>query len=546
MTDRGATNIAGHCAHGGRCKFSLERLSRLASATVVLIGAAALFGWMLDIPALHSILPGLPPMAPGSAVGVALAGAALYLLQPQAVSPRRRRAGQVLALLALLLGLITAVTYLLQLPALGLDKLLFPLLALESDGVRQSPHSAAAFILTGLALFLLGERRQRLIYSVQWLAVLLLAMSIVVLFGYIFGLTVFYSFNADIAMALPTSVSFTILANGLLLARPEQGVMGFITSDTAGGVLMRRLLPSVILATMAINWMLMTSENSLGITEAFEHSMQAVMTTLLITLIIVVIAVSLNREEKLRRTAEEGSRQYQADLAHLVRLVTMGEMVATIAHELKQPLTAISLYASNTQAMLNTEQPPLDELNSYLDQIQSQSMRAAEIIRRTREFARNQKPQTGSVQLNALITEVTDFLKVEARDSSIDIELDLAPRLPEIEADAIQLKQVLLNIVHNAIEFLQSGNAADKQVTVRSRITESGGIKVEISDTGPGMDEETLARIFESFFTTKGDAGMGMGLSISRSIIEAHGGRLWATSTLGRGATFSFTLPRGS
>lgn len=545
MTDRSATNIAGHCAHGGIFRFSLERLSRLAAATVVLIGTAALSGWMLDITALHSILPGLPPMAPGSALGVALAGTALYLLQPQGMSPRRRRAGQALALLVLLPGLVTAVTYLLQLPALGVDRLLFPLLTPESDGVRQSPHSAAAFILTGLALFLLGERRQRLIYSVQWIAVLLLAMSIVVLFGYLFGLTVFYSFNADIAMALPTSLSFTILANGILLARPEQGVMGFITSDTAGGVLMRRLLPSVILATMAINWLLMTSEKSLGITEAFEHSMHAVMTTLLITLIIVVIAVSLNREEKLRRSAEEGSRQYQADLAHLVRLVTMGEMVATIAHELKQPLTAINLYAANGQAMLNTGQPPLDELNNYLGEIQSQSMRAAEIIRRTREFARNQKPQTSPVQLNGLIAEVTDFLKVEARDSCIGIELDLAPRLPAIEADALQIKQVLLNIVHNAIESLQSGDSADKRVTIRTRVTERDGIRVDISDTGPGMDADTLARIFESFFTTKGHAGMGMGLSISRSIIEAHGGQLWATSTPGQGATFSLTLPRG-
>lgn len=545
MTDRGATNIAGRCTDGSACRFPLERLSRLAAATVVLIGAAALFGWMLDIAALHSILPGLPPMSPGSAVGMALAGTALYLMQPQKISAKRRRTGQALALLALLLGLVTAVTYLLQLPALGVERLLFPLLTPESDGVRQSPHSAAAFILTGLALLLLGERQQRLIYSVQWLAVLLLAMSIVVLFGYIFGLTVFYSFNADIAMALPSSVSFTILANGILLARPDQGVMGFITSDTAGGVLMRRLLPAVILATLAINWLLMTSEKSLGITEAFEHSMHSVMTTLLITLIIVVIAVSLNREEKLRRSAEAGSRQYQADLAHLVRLVTMGEMVATIAHELKQPLTAINLYAANTQAMLNVARPPLDELNSYLDQIQSQSMRAAEIIRRTREFARNQKPQIGRVQLNALITEVAEFLRAEARDNGIKLTLALEPALPQAEADALQIKQVLLNIVHNAIECLQPGDIADKQVTIRTRVTGSGEIKVDISDTGPGMDEETLAHVFESFFTTKGDAGLGMGLSISRSIIEAHGGRLWASSTPGQGATFSLTLPRG-
>jgi signal transduction histidine kinase len=117
--------------------------------------------------------------------------------------------------------------------------------------------------------------------------------------------------------------------------------------------------------------------------------------------------------------------------------------------------------------------------------------------------------------------------------------------LPPAEADALQLKQVLLNIVHNAIECMQLSGSPEKQVTVRTRVTDKGEIRVDISDTGPGMDEDTLARAFESFFTTKGAAGMGMGLSISRSIIEAHGGRLWATSTHGRGATFSLTLPRG-
>lgn len=544
MTNRSLTSKEGHCLISWLCQFPLGWLSQLAGIGAILIAGAALFGWFLGKPILHSGLTGLPPMVPLTAVGFVLGGLSLLLLQPATISARQRHAGQALALLCLLLGLVTTAEYLQILPPIGLDKLLLPLSSQEPYVLRQSPHSGLAFSTIGLALFLLGFNRQRFIYPVQWLAILSLTMAIVVLFGYIYGMTVFYSYTTVIGMALPTSIAFILLANGILLAKPTEGVMRLITSDSAGGIIMRRLLPSVVVAPMVIGWLMLAGQKTGIIPEEVGLAMHEVLTMMLIILIVIHIAVTLNREEKLRRSAEDGARQYQADLAHLVRLITMGEMVANIAHELKQPLTAISLYAANSQAMLSSENLQRDELHKLLGEVQNQSLRAAEIIRRTREFARKQKPQTSSVQLNCLVTEVRDFLAAEARDNGVQLSLELDPRLPPAEADAIQLKQVLLNIVHNAIECLHSNEDKPRQVTVRTHLTEAGEIKADITDTGPGMDADTLSHVFESFFTTKGDAGMGMGLSISRSIIEAHGGQLWATSYPGQGTTFSFTLPQ--
>ena len=546
MTEWGVSNEEEGCPGNSTCKLPLGLMSRLAGVGVIAIAVAALSGWFFDIPELHSILPGLPPMVPDTAAGLVLAGLSLVLLQPPEISVGRRRTGLVLALFCLLIGLINSLEYLRFIPAVGLEQLLLPIFTANVYVLQQSPHSALAFTFTGLALLLFGLNRKELITPAQWLAVLILATAIVVLYGYIYGLTVFYSYTTAIGMALPASVSFIILANGILLARPTEGVMGFITSHSAGGVLMRRLLPSVIIVMLLINWGLMASEKAWNISEDFEHAMHAVLTTLLVTALIVQIALSLNREERLRRSAEAGSRQYQADLAHLVRLGTMGEMVASIAHELKQPLTAINLYAANSQALLESKQLQPEELTKFLKEIQNQSIRAAEIIRRTREFARKQEPQVSDVQLNTLITEVRDFLSAEAKEHGIQLHMSLDPLIPATRADELQLKQVVLNIVHNAIECLQTNITGTKQVMVRTRLTDTDEIRVDISDTGPGMDIETLSRIFESFFTTKGDVGMGMGLSISRSIIEAHGGQLWATSTPGEGATFSFTLPAGS
>ncbi len=537
--------------HERRCQNShfyslpLAWIPLLALAGVTLVTATVLLGWLLDLPTLYRFSPGLPAVSPEVTIELIICGIALYLLLPKEISPLRRRSAQLLALLCLLPAIFSAVNSL-QIITVGEWGRVTPgLFSLQPDTVSQSAHRSIAFILTGLALFLFGFNRPGLIKTVQWIAVLTLAMAIVILFSYIYSLTAYYSYTSVNSMGLPTVLGLTFLTNGILFARPHEGIMRLITSSGAGGIIMRRLIPIVVVAPLMIGWLMLAGQRFGLITPYFGLAMHEVLTTLLITVFIIHIAVSLNREEKLRQYAEDGARKHQSDLAHLVRVNTMGEMVASIAHELKQPLTAISLYAANSKEMLSATNAQVHELQQQLDEIQLQSQRAAEIIRRTREFSRKKEPQATSIQLNDLIVEVKDFLDVEARNSGVQLELKLEPLLPLITGDAIQLRQVLINIIYNAIESLQVNVDKPKQITVQTSLSETGLIRTDISDNGPGMDAETLSHVFESFFTTKGDTGMGMGLSISRSIIEAHGGRLTVTSNLGEGATFSFTLPRG-
>ena len=246
-----------------------------------------------------------------------------------------------------------------------------------------------------------------------------------------------------------------------------------------------------------------------------------------------------------RKQAEEQARQHQADLAHMARLNTMGEMATGIAHELNQPLAAISTYAAASKKMVESGIKQPKKINAVLESISTQALRASEIIRHVRQFVKKQGPQKTILDLNDLIKEVLSFTESELKKQKIQLHLKLSVNLPSIHADAIQIEQVLVNLIRNSLEAMELAPTRKHQMIIRSFLDKEGMLQTEITDNGPGIDADTLNHIFEPFFTTKGAKGMamGMGLSISRSIIEAHGGRLWAESKLGTGSSFFFTLP---
>ncbi len=246
-----------------------------------------------------------------------------------------------------------------------------------------------------------------------------------------------------------------------------------------------------------------------------------------------------------RRQAEEQARQRQAELAHMARLNTVGEMATSIAHELNQPLSAISTYADVALRMLRggIEQP--EKLTEALEGARNQALRASDIIRHLRKFVSKRSPQKEDVNLNELIDGVIELTKVEVRRQNVGVLLELDNNLQHIHVDIIQIEQVLLNLLLNAVESLQLAPVDSRKITIRTGLSNEGLTQVAVTDTGPGMDKETLRKCFEPFVTSKGVQGMGMGLSISRSIIEAHGGHMWAVSEPGQGATFYFTLPAG-
>ncbi len=245
-----------------------------------------------------------------------------------------------------------------------------------------------------------------------------------------------------------------------------------------------------------------------------------------------------------RRQAEEERerlRQVQADLAHINRVTTMGELTASLAHEINQPITAAATDARTCLRWLAREQPDIGEARESAARVVNAVTRAADIISRLRQLFKKGAPQTNLVDVSEVIQEMVVLLRSEASRHSVSILTELSENLPQVVADRVQLQQILMNLMLNGIEAMQD-TTSEGQLTIRSLMAERGQLLISVSDTGVGVPREQADQIFNAFFTTKAQ-GTGMGLSISRSIVESHGGRLWATSNSGGGATFSFTLP---
>jgi PAS domain S-box-containing protein len=243
-----------------------------------------------------------------------------------------------------------------------------------------------------------------------------------------------------------------------------------------------------------------------------------------------------------RKQAEEEARRHQAALAQMARLTTVGEMAAQLAHELNQPLCTMVGNAQTAQRLLAAPIPDLAEVRDALNDIVTFGNQAATVIRRLREFLRQQQPQPVVLNVQRMIEEVAGFLEVDARQHATRVVFDVADDLPVIRGDPIQLQQVLLNLVRNGLEAMDLCPGSPREIVVRASRGESGSALIDVTDNGAGLDAETAGRIFEPFFTTK-PAGLGLGLAICRSIVEAHGGQLRAKVTPGRGTTLSILLP---
>ena len=250
----------------------------------------------------------------------------------------------------------------------------------------------------------------------------------------------------------------------------------------------------------------------------------------------------LVRDISARRRAEDEARRRSADLAHAARLSTIGELTSGIAHEVNQPLTAIVSFAEACLRMLRSGKADSQKLEDALGQIAVQGQRAGHIIRHLRQLARKGESERVQIDLGHLVRDVLGLFSNELHASGIALHLMLDESGPAVKCDRIQIEQVVLNLVRNAMDVLEEGPAEGRELTIRTRADSGGTIELTVEDTGEGLGADGGERIFELFFTTKAD-GLGMGLSISRTIIEDHGGRLWASPHPGGGAIFHVTLP---
>ena len=244
-------------------------------------------------------------------------------------------------------------------------------------------------------------------------------------------------------------------------------------------------------------------------------------------------------ERKRAEEERERLRQLEVDLAHLNRVSMMGELAASLAHEIKQPIAAAALNGDACVNWLGRDAPDVTKASAAASAMVANVTRAGGIIDRVSSLYRRGTQERGSVDLNEIVREMSVLLGDMANRNAVSIRTDLDPELPPTTADRVQLQQVLMNLMLNGIEAMQDTGG---ELTVASKRTEDGQLLMSVSDTGIGLSINQAERVFEPFFTTK-SRGTGMGLSISRRIIASHGGRLWASPNTGRGATFQFTLP---
>ena len=243
-----------------------------------------------------------------------------------------------------------------------------------------------------------------------------------------------------------------------------------------------------------------------------------------------------------RKRAERAYTQVQMELAHANRVATMGQLSASIAHEISQPIGAALSYANAASHWLAAQPPNLEEVRRDLGFIVESGVRASEVIDRIRALVKKAPPRKNRLEINEAILQVIALAQNEMANNGISVRTQLAEALPAVQGDRVQLQQVILNLLINAIEAMSAMSEGPRELLISTAKTDSEGVLVAVRDSGPGLAPESVDRLFESFYTTK-LGGLGMGLSICRSIIEAHHGRLWATANTPHGAIFQFTLP---
>jgi len=242
------------------------------------------------------------------------------------------------------------------------------------------------------------------------------------------------------------------------------------------------------------------------------------------------------------KTSEEALHRSQAELAHVTRVATLGELAASIAHEVNQPLAAVTTNGTAGLRWLNREVPDIGEVRGAIERMVSETNRASEVIRRIRAMSRKSQPQNVTLNFIEIINESVALVERELKRNKIVLDLSYLNEVAEVDGDRVQLQQVIINLLMNGMQAMINAKTKNRTLRLSLKNSAMGEVLIEIQDNGPGIAPDQMSKLFEAFYTTKAE-GMGMGLSICKSIIEAHGGRIWATSEQGEGATFHLSLP---
>jgi len=338
-------------------------------------------------------------------------------------------------------------------------------------------------------------------------------------------------------LALLSFVCFRFRVNSTTVALLYLIVIGLVS-------LQGRFVPSAIVSLIAyicLDAFFTEPLFTLGMNQILD--IVAPITYVTSAFVITRLISNVRRSNEERMRVEETLRKSQAELAHVTRVMTMGEMAASIAHEINQPLAAVVNNAGACVRWLGGDSPNLDEAREAAQRIIRDGNRASEVIRRIRAFLRKSDTEKTQLDLSKTIQEVVILMRREAEGNDVTLRTDVDSDLPKVLGDRVQLQQVILNLVMNGVEAMTTVNDRPRELVIGARQHETDKVLVYVRDSGVGLNRQNGDCIFDAFYTTKPN-GMGMGLAISRSIVEDHGGCLWAAANEGPGATFQFTILR--
>jgi signal transduction histidine kinase len=528
------------------------------SLTVVLLSALMLSGWAVDIPLFTHLYPNYESVKPNTAAAFILSALSLWLLAPLKNAVHRRLVGIGFGLLVSAIGCFTLFEYTSGLD-LGIDALLFDVTRRNLADLypaRMSIEGAFNFALIGLALAALDRSAIRGFVLAEQLMLAPLFVSIVAIIGYLYSQQSLYKVGPYTALALPSSLLFVVLASGIFASRSDRGLMATLTSRSAGGVILRRILPIAVGTPIIIGWLRLRGQE-LGLYDlGFGLALFAALTTLVGTIFLWRFASSLNRadmqrtrsEHRVRRLLwqaeerEQALRDKQAQLLQGEKLASIGELATGIAHEVNNPLNNIGLFVSNALDSLRAGKSA-EVIVPSLEAVLKQVQRAAAIVAGVQSFGRSAPSDFKLINVNDAIRSAVALVSERLRLRQIQVQLNFPVEPVPIQGNQVQLEQVFLNLFINASDAMEQ--ATERILTVSTDLS-SSTIVIIVRDTGCGIPDHALKRIFDPFFTTKAvGQGTGLGLSISYRIIKEHQGDIRAHQEPDGGTSFIISFPTG-